>query len=51
MDIAEHYRKTDVSGNSIVYYGRFPGFLRNGFRERWFYTSKTRWAVQYLEVC
>ena len=22
MDIAEHYRKTDVSGNSIVYYGR-----------------------------
>ena len=31
VDIAEYYRKTDVSENSKVYYGRF---LRNGFHER-----------------
>ena len=31
MDTAEHYRKTDVSENSKVYYGRF---LQNGFHER-----------------
>ena len=48
MDTAEHYRKTDVSENSKVYYGRF---LQNGFHERWFYISKTKWDVQYLEVC
>ena len=31
MDTAEHYRKTDISENSKVYYGRF---LQNGFHER-----------------
>ena len=31
MDFAEHYRKTDVSENSKVYYG---WFLQDGFHER-----------------
>ena len=30
MDFAEHLRKSDVSENSKVYYGRF---LRNGLHE------------------
>ena len=30
MDFAEHLRKSDVSENSKVYYGRF---LRNGFHQ------------------
>ena len=32
MDFAEHLRKSDVSENSKVYYGRF---LRNGLHERY----------------
>ena len=31
MDIAEHYRKAEVSENSKVYYSRFR---RNGFHEK-----------------
>ena len=48
MDFAEHLRKSDVSENSKVCYGRF---LRNGLHERYCYISKSRWDVQYLEVC
>ena len=31
MDFAEYLRKSDVSENSKIYYGRF---LRNGLHER-----------------
>ena len=40
-------RKSVVSRNSKVYYGRF---LRNGLHERHCYISKSRSNVQYLEV-
>ena len=39
MDFAEYLRKSDVSENSKVYYGRF---LRNGLHERHCYISKSR---------
>ena len=48
MDFAEYLRKSDVSENSKVYYGRF---LRNALHERHCYISKSRWNVQELEVC
>ena len=47
MDFAEYLRKSGVSDNSKVYYDRF---LPNGLHERHCY-SKSRWNVQYLEVC
>ena len=34
MDFAEYLRKSDVSENGKVYYGRF---LRNGLHERHFF--------------
>ena len=48
MDFAEHLRKSEVSENRKVYYGRF---LRNGHHERYCYISKDRWDVQNFEVC
>ena len=39
MDFAEYLRKSDVSENSKVYYGRF---LRKGLYERNCYFSKSR---------
>ena len=48
IDFAEHLKKSDVPVNSKVYYGPF---LRNGLYERHCYISKSRWNVQYLEVC
>ena len=39
MDFAERLRKSDVSENSTVYYGRF---LRYGLHERCCYISKIR---------
>ena len=38
---------SDFSENSKVSYGRFK---RNGLHERYWYISKSRWDVQYLEV-
>ena len=37
MDFAKYLRKSDVSENSNIYYGRF---LRNGLHKRYFYISK-----------
>ena len=48
MDFVKYLRKSDVSENSRVYYGRF---LRNGLYERHCYISKSRSDVQCLEVC
>ena len=45
MDFAEYIRKSDVSENTNVYYGRF---LWNGLHERNCYISKCRWDVQDL---
>ena len=39
MNFAEHLRKSEVSENRKVYYGRF---LRNGHHERFCYISKDR---------
>ena len=39
IDFAEYLRKSNVSENSKVYYGRF---LRNGIHERYCYISKIR---------
>ena len=39
MDFAEYLRKSDVSENSKVYYGRF---LQNELHERHCYISKSR---------
>ena len=39
MDFEEHLRKSDVSENSKVYYGRF---LQNELYERCCYSSKCR---------
>ena len=39
MDFAEHLRKSDVSENSNIYYGRF---LRYGLHKRHCYISKSR---------
>ena len=39
VDFAEYLRKSDVSENSKVCYGRF---LRNGLHERYCYISKSR---------
>ena len=38
-NFAGYLRKSDVSENSKVYYGRF---LRNGLHERYCYISKSR---------
>ena len=46
MDFSKYLRKSDVSENSKVYYGRI---LRNGFHERYCYVSKSRCDVQDLE--
>ena len=46
IDFAEYLRKSDISENSEVYYGRY---LRNGLHERYYYNGKSRWDVQYLE--
>ena len=47
MDLTEHLRKLDVSEVSKLYYG---WFLRNRLYEMYYYISKHRWDVQYLEV-
>ena len=39
MDFAKYLRKSDVSENSNIYYGRF---LRNGLHEKYRYISKSR---------
>ena len=39
IDFAEYLRKSNVSENGKVYYGRF---LRNGIHERYCYISKIR---------
>ena len=39
MDFAEHLRKSDVSENSQVYYGRF---LRNELYKSYCYSSESR---------
>ena len=46
LEFAEHFRESDDSENSNVYYGRF---LWNGLRKG--IGSKSIWDVQYLEVC
>ena len=48
MNFTEYLRKSDVSENSQVYHGQF---LWNGPHESYCYFSKSRWDVQYLEVC
>ena len=48
MDLKENLRKSDVSENSKVYYGRFP---RNELHEWYRYFRKNRWDEQYVEVC
>ena len=48
MDFTEHFIKSGVSDNNKVCYGRF---LQNGLLERYCYISKSRWDVEYLEVC
>ena len=45
MYFAEHLRKSDVSEDGKVYYGRF---LWNGLHESYPYISKSRGDVQYL---
>ena len=39
MDFVEHLRKSDVSENSKIYYGRF---LRNGLHEMYCYNGESR---------
>ena len=46
MDFAEHFRKSDVSENIKVYYGRFPW---NRLHERYCYVSKSRWDGNILK--
>ena len=46
MDFTKYLRKSDVSENSKIYYGRFLG---NGLHERYCYISKSRRDVQDLE--
>ena len=48
MDLKENLRKSDVSENSKVYYGRFP---QNGLHEWYCYIGKNTWDEQYVEVC
>ena len=48
VDFAEHLRKSHVSDNSKVYYGRLP---QNGLHESYFCISKCRLDLQYLDVC
>ena len=48
MDFAEYLRKSHVSENSKVYYGRIP---QNGLQASHCYISKSWWNVQYPEDC
>ena len=45
MNFVEHLRKSNVSENSKVYYGRL---LRYRLYERYCYINKSRWDVQCL---
>ena len=47
MDFAEHLRTSDVSENSKVYY--MVDFYETDFMKG--IGSKSRWDIQYLEVC